>query len=204
MEEAQAAPLVRCCAACGARLCHWLTIRAQHQPWMRRRVPVQVRVACAASCCTAAAAAPRRIALKRCRSNSKEECPFAIRLKGGDVMVMAGANREWWLPLPPLQSMPAVVTAPAAPLPALAHRGGAGPSRACFHGVPLIVPVELDTELKAAAESAAAGDAPATGADDVWGAPLLDYLTTHRCTASGACCGVCVWQQGDTLVCCAG
>ena len=77
------------------------------------------------------------------------------------------------------------------PLPALAHRGGAGPSRACFHGVPLIVPVEVDTELKEAAQSAAAADALATGADDVWGAPLLDYLTTHRCAACGACCGVC-------------
>ena len=65
--------------------------------------------------------------------------------------------------------------------------------------MPLIVPVEVDTELKEAAESAAAADALATGADDVWGAPLLDYLTTHRCAACGACCGVC-GDPGDALL----
>jgi hypothetical protein len=39
-------------------------------------------------------AAQRRIPFKFCGSNSKEECPFAIRLKGGDVMVMAGDNDD--------------------------------------------------------------------------------------------------------------
>ncbi len=66
-------------------------------------------------------------------------------------------------------------------------RSFAGSSRSCFHGVPLIVPVPVDAKLKAlavsahreAAAAAAAGNVE-VDSDDAWGAPLLEYLTTHR------------------------
>jgi hypothetical protein len=71
-----------------------------------------------------------------------------------------------------------------------------GPSRSCFHGVPLIVPVPVDDRFKATAEgksdagadAAAHASLPAVASaakqdadmDDVWGAPLWEYLTDHR------------------------
>ncbi len=75
----------------------------------------------------------------------------------------------------------------------------AGPSRSCFHGVPLIVPVPVDERLKALAVPvpvderlkavavaahreavvAAAGNIE-VDSDDVWGEPLVEYLTNHR------------------------
>jgi len=46
----------------------------------------------------------------------------------------------------------------------------AGESRKCFHGVPLIVPVEVDGALAEAADKD----------DGIWGPPLLDFLRNHR------------------------
>ncbi len=63
----------------------------------------------------------------------------------------------------------------------------AGTSRSFFHGVPLIVPVPVDEKLKALAVSAhreasvaAAAEIVEVDSDDSWGAPLVEYLTTHR------------------------
>ena len=75
-----------------------------------------------------------------------------------------------------------------------------GSSRKCFHGVPLIIPVALhgdfidtiQSECKAAAAAAALAAAPSAAAEeevlvheandyeDLWGVPLLQYLTNHR------------------------
>ncbi len=69
----------------------------------------------------------------------------------------------------------------------------AGTSRSCFHGVPLIVPVPVDEKLKALAVSAHREAAVAAEAgivevdsDDTWGAPLVEYLTTHAPPARGS------------------